>query len=248
MSNAAIYAREFLAEFRKARRMPEFVLPTLLLPLGFYVLFAMALAPAEADGRQLPLLATFGVYGALSPAIFGFGVGLAQERHQGLLDLKRVSPMPAGAILAAKLAICLCFSFAIALALHALARCAGVTLPFDQRIELIALQTVSVLPFACIGILLGLLLRDQAATAMANVVFFLLAILGGLWMPIALFPNWLQQLALLLPSYHAGELALHAAGVGGRHGMALHAVLALVQTLLLGTAALWAWRRQLAAA
>jgi ABC-2 type transport system permease protein len=247
MSVAAIYARECQAEFLKAWRMPEFSLPTILLPLGFYCLFALALArPGGSGGAEVSLLATFGVYAALGPAIFGFGVGMAHERQQGLLELKRVSPMPAQAILAAKLVMCLLFVLAVVVALHGLASFAGgVRLPFTTQLELIALQTVSVVPFACIGLLLGLALRDQAATAAANATFFLLAALGGLWMPIAAFPGWLQQTALLLPSYHAGALALHVVGLGGRYPAALHAAVALGETILFAAAALWAWRRQL---
>ncbi|GIL41781.1 ABC transporter permease [Roseiterribacter gracilis] len=247
VSIGAIYARECQAEFRKAWRMPEFSLPTILLPLGFYSLFALALGQAGGRGPQLPLLATFGVYAALGPAIFGFGVGMANERQQGLLELKRVSPMPAQAIVAAKLIMCMVFAFAVVVALHGLATLAGgVRLPFLTQLGLAAIQTVSVVPFACIGLLLGLALRDQAAMAAANVAFFLLAVLGGLWMPMAAFPGWLQHFALLLPSYHAGELALHAVGLGDRYPASLHAIVALGETALFAAAALWAWRRQLA--
>lgn len=247
-TNAALYFRECGAEFRSARRMPEFALPTILLPVAFYVLFALVLVRPGAQGPQLPLLATFGVYAALGPAIFGFGVGLANERAQGLLDLKRVSPMPAGAIVAAKLFMCMTFAFAIALVLHALAAFVGhVALAPATRLLLLATQVVSVLPFACIGMLLGLLLRDQGSVAAANAVFFLLAILGGLWMPIEAFPAWLQDAALVLPSYHAGQLALHAAGLGGRHPALLHVAVLAVQTVALGGAALWAWQRRVAA-
>lgn len=248
MPSAALYLRECRAEFRSARRMPEFALPTILLPVVFYVLFALVLVQPGPTGPQLPLLATFGVYAALGPAIFGFGVGLAQERAQGLLDLKRVAPMPAGAILAAKLFMCTAFAAAIAVALHVLAGTLGqVTLAPATRLALLAVQVLSVLPFACIGLLLGLLLRDQASMAVANAVFFLLAILGGLWMPIAVFPAWLQNVAMVLPSYHAGALALHAAGLGGRHPVLLHVAILAGETVLLAAAALWAWQRRVAA-
>jgi ABC-2 type transport system permease protein len=248
MANAALYLRECRAEFRSARRMPEFALPTILLPIVFYILFAVVLVQPGSNGPQLPLLATFGVYAALGPAIFGFGVGLANERAQGLLDLKRVSPMPAGAILAAKLFMCAVFAGAIAVVLHVLASTLGhVVLAPGPRVLLFAVQVLSVLPFACIGILLGLLLRDQGSMAAANAVFFLLAILGGLWMPIAVFPGWLQNAALVLPSYHAGALALHAAGLGGKYPVLLHVAILAIETVLLAAAAIWAWQRRVAA-
>ena len=86
-----IYALEAFYEFLRVLRMPAFAVPTLAFPLVFYVMFALVL-PGQWGGFQKAtyLFATYGVFGVIGPAMFGFGVGLAMERQQGWLELKRV--------------------------------------------------------------------------------------------------------------------------------------------------------------
>ena len=45
-----------------------------------------------------------------------------------------------------------------------------------------------------------------------DVAIFALAILGGLWMPVTVFPGFMQTIAWGLPSFHLGQLALGASG------------------------------------
>ena len=95
-----IFARESRAELRKNLRLPQFVLPTVITPAVFYGLFAVALNKSGAAAATYSL-ATFGVFAATGPALFGFGAGVAVERDSGLIELKRVSPLPAGAYVGA---------------------------------------------------------------------------------------------------------------------------------------------------
>ena len=48
----------------------------------------------------------------------------------------------------------------------------------------------------------------QKASALGNIVTIGLAVLGGLWFPVNTFPNWLQHIAHVLPSYHLRKLGL----------------------------------------
>ncbi len=59
------------------------------------------------------------------------------------------------------------------------------------------------------GILFSLLNDIQKTSALANIVTIGLAVLGGLWFPINTFPNWLQHVAHVLPSYHLKMKAKH---------------------------------------
>ena len=74
----AIYLREAWFELLRSWRTPAFSLPTLAFPLVFYVMFAVVL-PGQWSGVQKSayLLATYGTFGVMGPALFGFGVGLA---------------------------------------------------------------------------------------------------------------------------------------------------------------------------
>lgn len=103
---ARIYALEAKLDFLKTLRLPAYALPTVAFPALFYLMFAVAFGPQAMGGVQgaAYMLATYGTFGVIGAALFGFGVGIAVERGQGWLLLKRASPMPPGAYFGAKLA------------------------------------------------------------------------------------------------------------------------------------------------
>ncbi|VTS41283.1 ABC-2 type transporter [Streptococcus pseudoporcinus] len=40
----------------------------------------------------------------------------------------------------------------------------------------------------------------------SGIVFLLLAVIGGSWMPISTFPSWMQKISKLTPTYHVNKL------------------------------------------
>lgn len=240
---APVYARESWAEIVKSARMPQFILPTIALPPAFYALFALAIGQGSAEVATRTL-ATFGVFAVMGPALFGFGANIAAERESGQLELKRLSPMPAGAQIAAKVAATAVFSAVAFVLLYALGLAGGVTLSAGQWAMLATVHTLAIIPFALIGLGIGYRLGQKGAVATANIVFLAMAVLGGLWMPIAVLPHAMQTLAWALPSYHLGQIALMAAGLGDAANLWLHAGPLVLITLAAG---LFAWtgeRRQ----
>jgi hypothetical protein len=82
-------------EFIKSLRTPAFAVPTLFFPIMFYLLFGIFLGSMRGNSGQVAVtFATYGVFGAMGPGLFGFGVSLAIEREQGLLTLKQALPQP----------------------------------------------------------------------------------------------------------------------------------------------------------
>lgn len=242
MTATAILARECGAEIKKSARMPAFALPTVLMPVVFYALFGIMLA--KGDQAAAYLLATFGVFAALGPSVFGFGVGIATEREAGLLALKAVSPMPAFVYPLSKLLMTFVFVAIVLALIYAVGIFAGgVSLEPQVWAAMIAVHLASVVPFSLIGISLGLLLKSQGAIAVANLVFFLLAILGGLWMPVFTFPAFMQALAWGLPSFHLAQLALMAQGLTETTHLWLHVAAVAGWTLALTGLVAWAVRR-----
>jgi ABC-2 type transport system permease protein len=241
-SPIGIFARESVAELRKSLRLPQFMLPTVITPAVFYGLFAIALnksGPAAAAYS----LATFGVFAATGPALFGFGAGVAVERDSGLIELKRVSPLPAGAFVGAKLVSAGAMA-AIALALiYALALVGGVRLPAQGWASLIAIHLLAVVPFALIGFAIGMRLNAKGAIAAANALYLGFSIVGGLWMPIYILPHWMQQLAWVTPSFHLGQLGLATIGMPSQGSAIAHiAALGLI-SLFAAWLAVSGWRR-----
>lgn len=242
-ARTGLYLREARAELLRSFRMPEFALPTLLLPLAFYALFGIVLA-RPGSGTAGYLLATYGVFAAMGPALFGFGAGVGYEREQGVLALKQVSPLPAGAYLFAKLAATAVFATIVLFLLYALAAWAGgVALPRGAWLALFAVHLACVLPFGLLGLGVGLTLQGSGAVAVSNLLFLVLAVLGGLWVPTFVFPDVMKAVATLLPSWHLAEIALAIVGRADRADLPLHALAIGAFTLACGLYAIWAWRR-----
>lgn len=239
-SVARILALEAWYECLAVLRTPAFAIPSLAFPVVFYVLFAL-MVPGQWGGYQKSayLLATYGVFGVIGPALFGFGVGLAIERERGLLELKRVSPMPPAAYFLAKIAMSLVFGLAVVCLLSAAAiGIGGVRIAPGDWGLLVAVLLLGTAPFCALGLLIGTLVKGQAAVAIVNLVYLPMSVLSGLWIPLFVFPPLLQKLAVLWPAWHLGQLALGV--VGQRQGVdyLLHAgVLAAMAAGLLVLAA-----------
>ncbi|HEY3743987.1 MAG TPA: hypothetical protein VGL53_29285, partial [Bryobacteraceae bacterium] len=78
-----VYYKEFKYEVLKLIRTPVYAISTLLFPVMFYVLFGIIMNRNEGAMHKLVaklLLATFGCYGVIGAALYGFGVSLAMER------------------------------------------------------------------------------------------------------------------------------------------------------------------------
>lgn len=237
-----ILRRELSAELTKAWRTPAFVLPTLALPLAFYALFGILLAP-PGSGNAGHLLATYGVFASLGPALFGFGAGVAHERDQGVLALKQLAPVSPLVFLGAKLGTTLVFTGIVIVGLYAIAAWGGgVALPRAAWLQLAAIHLLAVIPFCLLGLCIGLRLRSSAAMGVTNLLFMVLAVLGGLWFPLHFFPQWLQAVALGLPSFHLAQLALVTAGRIAGDGVLLHAAATAAFAALFAALAFAGWR------
>ncbi|MBC7769633.1 MAG: ABC transporter permease [Phycisphaerales bacterium] len=235
-----VYGREAGAEVIKSARMPQFIIPTIILPPAFYALFALGMGNGDVE-MATHTLATFGVFAVMGPALFGFGANVAGERENGQLELKRLSPMPAGAHIVAKLVATIVFSVIAFAIIYGLAIFAGVDLSPSQWAILTSVHVIAVFPFALIGLGFGYRLGQKGAIAIANIVFLAMAVMGGLWMPVAVLPEVIQTIAWALPSYHLGELALMAAGQSDAANFWLHAGPLALITL---AAAIFAWTGQ----
>jgi len=235
---SGIWRRECLAEIRRSWRLPQFLVPTVLTPAAFYGLFTLAIDKAPSPDAAAASLAGYGVFAAIGPALFGFGAGVAMEREQGLIELKRVSPMPASAYVAAKLAAATVATAAAIGLIYLLAIVAGAALSPEQWMALALLHLASTIPFALIGIGVGMRMSGKGAVATANALFLGFAVLGGLWIPSAMLPGWMRGVGEFLPSYHLGQLARAIVGTDTIGSMTVHGALVLAMT---GLASVWAW-------
>lgn len=227
-----IQALESWFELLRVLRTPAFAIPSLVFPVVFYVLFALVLPGQWANFQKATyLFATYGVFGVIGPALFGFGVGLAIEREKGWLELKRVSPMPTFVYFIAKISMSLVFAFAVLCLLTAAAvGFGGVRIAPLVWLQLVATLMLGTLPFCAMGLWIGTLVKGQAAVALVNLVYLPMSVLSGLWIPLFALPQVLQKLAVAWPSWHLAQMALGVVGQVKDVAYARHALVLLATT------------------
>ena len=238
-----IYKQETWIELLKVLRQPGFTIPSLLFPVMFYVFFGIAFSM----GPSMPsyLLATYGTFGVIGPALFSFGLGVAIERGQGWYDLKEVFPMPPSAQIISRVLVSMAFGGAIIISLFLVgALFADVVLERWQWVALAGTLLLGTLPFCLMGLALGLSLKANVAPAIVNLIYLPMAFLSGLWVPISFFPDFMQTVALLLPPYHLAQLALGIIDLDQGGSIVLHISVLLAYVVLFAALSHQAFNRE----
>lgn len=223
----SIFLRETRYEFVRAMRTKAFSLSVIGFPVMFYLLFGIMNRGQTVHGQMVAkyLVASYAAFGVVGSALFGIGVGLAGERVSGWLELKRASPMPPLAYLAAKCVSAVAFGLIIASILCLLGTLAGgVHLSALEYLGICGMSVIGGVPFACMGLLLAMLLPANSAPGIVNLIYLPMSYCSGLWMPISLLPKWMQHAAPWLPTYHLAQLMLRVLGYAQPHEALKHVV------------------------
>jgi ABC-2 type transport system permease protein len=216
--NTRAYVLEARYEFLKQVRMPAYAIPSIAFPVMFYLLFGVMFGggrPAGGTTVATYMLATYGAFGVIGAALFGFGVGVAVERGQGWMTLKRATPMPPFAYFTAKVAMAALFGAIIIALLTAVGMAFGdVRIPLPQWLALAGTLVLGTIPFCAIGLALGYFAGPNSAVAIVNLVFMPMAFASGLWIPVEMLPPVVRSISPFLPPYHLAQLALGTIGAG----------------------------------
>jgi ABC-2 type transport system permease protein len=243
------YLLEIKYEFLKALRNPAYALPTILFPILFYYFFGVLFGGRQTGNVKMAeyLLATYGAFGVIGAALFGFGVTVAIERGHGWLEAKRTTPMPIAAYFVAKMAMAMLFSAIVVLLLFAMgAFLAHVTLTPVKALTLFATLIAGSVTFCALGLAIGFLAGPSAAAPIVNVVYLPMAFISGLWVPIQFLPKGAQAVARFLPPYHFSQLALHAIGASRGEPVAVHLGAMAAAAAVFASIAYAGWRRDTA--
>jgi ABC-2 type transport system permease protein len=240
------YLLEIKYEFLKSLRLPAYSLPTLLFPVVFYLFFGVMFGARQTGPVQMSayLIATYGCFGVIGAALFGFGVSVAIERGQGWLEVKRTTPMPIASYFVAKLAMAMLFSAIIVLLLFAVGIFFGdVKLPLATLASLFGVLVAGSVTFCAFGLALGFFAGPNSAAPIVNLLYLPMAFLSGLWVPILFLPQKIQELALWLPPYHFSQLALRTIGASRGEPVMLHVMAMIIATILFTLIAYIGYRR-----
>jgi len=242
-----IFRLETRAELMKLVRMPAYSLPAFAFPLMFYALFGLAFGRSQQAGSVTMagyLLATYGAFGVIGANLFSFGVGIAVERGQGWMLLKRAMPLPPVIHFLARMVVGMVFSLLILAGLFALGAFFGdVSLPLLTWLKLAAWLTVGGLPFAAFGLFFGYLCGPNSAPAVINLIYLPMAFASGLWLPYEILPGFFKALAPWLPAYHLAQQGLGIIGARTHASWAHSLTYLAIFTAICVVAGIAAYRR-----
>jgi ABC-2 type transport system permease protein len=203
-------------ELRLALRRGESVLVTLVIPPVLLLFFGLVdLMPVPADRRAEYLVPGILALAIMSTAMVSTGIATAFERYYKVLKRLGVSPLPRIGLLAAKIAAILVVeavqaALIVGVAVLVLGWRPAVT-PVLAPLALL-LGTAA---FGGLGLLMAGAMRAEATLAVANGLYILLLLFGGIVFPVSHLGPWLTDLATLLPSTALAETLRSALGASG---------------------------------
>ena len=238
----------FLAfELRRMLRSPAILVWTLAFPVVFYLLnFANKTNNRGAErwagtSWAVYFMVSMCAWAAIAAAANAGGARLAAERANGWATHLRLTPLPSWAYAAGKVLTGAVLALIAVLALSLIAGAAAHPhLTASAWATMILACWLGSLPFAALGILVGLAAGTSVAEPAMVGTVLVLNVLGGLLWPLPVFPHWLQGIAKVLPSYRLVDLG-RAAVTGHALNPADMAFL-VAWTLLFGAIAAWCYR------
>jgi len=204
------YLTEAKYESIRALRAPAFAIPFLLLPIVIYVFIGVFLIGSMSHGDPriaVTMFVNFATFGVMGPGMFGFGMFVATEREQGLLNLKRALPMPPTAYLLAKMLMTMLFAAIVMVTLIAAALAVGhLRVSAGQFLLVTLIEVLGSLAFCSIGFFIGTRASGKSAPSFVNLAYLPMMHLGGLFYPL---PKSAQPIEFLSPAFYLAKLGLH---------------------------------------
>jgi len=246
LKNVNSFKHELLLDIKMACREPSFFIPTIAFPLMFYIFFGLLFSDMGKGQTSTYLLVSYGVFGIMSPALFGFGASVASERDKGWLALKQLSPVSPWQYIFAKLLNALLFGIIIVIGLFTLGAVFGdVVLTIGQWLSLAALLMFGSLPFCALGLAVGFWAKGKSAVAILNLIFLPSAFLSGLAIPVFMFPQWLQQVAAIFTPFHLSQLGLKIVDMSLGQSVLSHITFLFITLFIFSVIAMKGYKRSL---
>lgn len=233
--------RYVVLEVRRNLRDGFFLIFGTGMPVVMYLLFTNIGGGEGVDGWKTASMVGMAAYGALGSAM-SIGTGVASDKELGWLQQLRVTPLaPSRAVVGRAISGSVTVLPTIVTVLLAGGLLNGVRLDAWQWIALALLLWIGALPFTLLGLGNGYRLTPQG-TGVVNVACLMgLAIVGGLWFPLDLLPEWLRSIGRFTPAHRFADLGW--ATTGG-HAPSLGTITVLGGWLLLfGAYAVVSYRR-----
>lgn len=206
-------------------RNSEQVLLTLLIPLallvGLTVLDVFSVPEPRVDSVAPRIFAL----AVMSSAFTGQAIALGFDRRYGVLKRLAATALPRWLLVGGRVLA----GFVVVAAQLVVLAIAAVVLGWSPSLVglgwALLLVVLGTLTFGALGVLLGGALKAEVVLALANVVWFVLLLAGGIAVPAASMPGALGEVVELLPSGALAEGLRAALVTGAAPGWSVLAVL-----------------------
>ncbi|HET9140308.1 ABC transporter permease [Actinophytocola sp.] len=231
-----------LLEVRRGLRSIRFLIFTVAMPVALFLLYTGIFA-SDQPGYTAVLMVNMTGYGALTAAMFAGG-RIALERAAGWQRQLRLTPLSGAGYLTAKgvTAMVLALPGVLLVPLVAVLF-EGVSLDAGQWSRVVLGSWLAVIPFAVLGLLLGQIGTAESMQPLMSVVMMVMALLGGIFIPIDGMPAGLLTVARLLPSYWLQQVGRGAVTSELSVSLGNAALVLAAWTVVLGLAVARRYRR-----
>lgn len=186
-------------ETRLVLRNGEQLLLTIVIPALLLVLFSVVPVVDTGGGRQVEFLAPgMLALAILSTSFTGQAIATGYDRRYGALKRLGATPLPRWGLIVAKTASVLFIEVVQVALLVVIALALGWS-PHPALASAALLLVLGTAAFSGLGLFLAGVLRAEATLAVANLLFLLLLLGGGVIVPLSRFPDALAGALRLLP-------------------------------------------------
>ncbi|MDO5628177.1 MAG: ABC transporter permease [Mobilicoccus sp.] len=216
-SSARLVLAHARAQSLEILRSPLSLVTNTMYPTLAFVFFVLPQRGIVTDPTQsLVATAQLAIFGVLTSLVFGYGIAAAQDRADPWTTYVRT--LPAGAIATTAARFLVAFT-AVTVGLVPLLTVAVLAtaaptpfldgnLPMWRAGAAALVVLASGVPFLAMAVAIGYSTTPRSALALAQLVTFPLAFVGGLMFPPDTFPAWADVISLATPARAARDLAV----------------------------------------
>ena len=228
-------------EIRRVLRNRRTLMFILVFPNIFFYLFGLS-NKAVANGCPMVLatiMVSMAVYGAMVGTTSG-GAAVALERSLGWSRQLRLTPLSPIAYISMKVLVAMTLGAIAITSTFVVASFSGVHLTAQQWILSALASWGASFVFAAFGLFMGFLLPSENVMQFVGPALAIMALFGGIFIPLKVLPPTLQTIASYTPMFGVGQIA-HAPLTGEITAWAIGSV--VLWTLVFGAGAMALFRR-----
>ena len=193
------------AELRRLMRNRRYFIFTVAFPVVLYLLVGKQVSTtAYGVAFGAYYMISMATFGAFSGALNGNAQRISQEKKEGWIRQLRLTPLPANAYVVTKILVSMATTVPSIVIVLLLGRFYGnVHLPGWQWLAIAVTVWFGSTIFAALAVAVGYRFPPEQVQPVTLIVYFIFAILGGLWFPLT---GFLGNFGKFTPTYQAVKI------------------------------------------